>query len=123
MEFYKGLIKMVFIQLLVSIPNGMEFYEMSERYKRLLNSVSIPNGMEFYQNSEFMQRIDMSSFNSQRDGILQIAWQSKACIDARFNSQRDGILRRYSGKIAGHDTVSIPNGMEFYGLRTITSLP
>ena len=79
--------------LRVSIPNGMEFYATklltkivslvfqfptgwnSTRYAHgddeREREVSIPNGMEFYDFPSFSP-LKISSFNSQRDGILQL---------------------------------------------------
>ena len=34
--------------LMVSIPNGMEFYQQLDRLYKEYERVSIPNGMEFY---------------------------------------------------------------------------
>ena len=81
--------------------------------------VSIPNGMEFYSLPPPIWKVCTNSFNSQRDGILQTAyddhysvpllfqfptgWNStltffspRARIYRSFNSQRDGILRERS---------------------------
>ena len=76
---------------LVSIPNGMEFYSLKRlpisqislfQFPTGWNStigslenpagiwVSIPNGMEFYRIRK-RRPFSISSFNSQRDGILQ----------------------------------------------------
>ena len=38
----------------VSIPNGMEFYAMSDLSVEALIAVSIPNGMEFYFSRKFL---------------------------------------------------------------------
>ena len=75
--------------------------------------VSIPNGMEFYFIAS-KPRYFLSSFNSQRDGILP-GWSGlteggKEC----FNSQRDGILPISNLRFGILKGVSIPNGMEFY---------
>ena len=97
--------------------------------------VSIPNGMEFYKNWKYpIEQKD--SFNSQRDGILQIELKTIDIGIAGFNSQRDGILHLQAVKVDRHSSkfqfptgwnstyaecvkallknVSIPNGMEFY---------
>ena len=58
----------------VSIPNGMEFYIFAYSfYKLSLDGVSIPNGMEFYEQRCLICFVK-SSFNSQRDGILQFVY-------------------------------------------------
>ena len=75
----------------VSIPNGMEFYRSWWYCRALSIYVSIPNGMEFYN-------------------ILTLL----LVFVSSFNSQRDGILRRKTAKIPYLSQVSIPNGMEFY---------
>ena len=102
-------------QILVSIPNGMEFYwENSKRniwsngsfqfptgwnstlrlappQQFLFLRVSIPNGMEFYQTA-----------------------RSTGFKPRCFNSQRDGILQCWAQSYTRTAYVSIPNGMEFY---------
>ena len=64
----------------------------------------------------------ISCFNSQRDGIL-LAAPCRACsIVLGFNSQRDGILLYNRSNISREFfKVSIPNGMEFYGIKTLCS--
>ena len=125
--------------------------------------VSIPNGMEFYFIGVFAVLSIVVSFNSQRDGILQICenqrrndqvsipngmefymrWLSVASCNDSFNSQRDGILLYIWIKInsikpfqfpTGWNStqaiffglpallVSIPNGMEFYVLLNFKNL-
>ena len=99
---------------LVSIPNGMEFYQSQQKIRNTFtlfqfptgwNStwsklstwtlwlVSIPNGMEFYKRY-ISAKQNNQRFNSQRDGILRdgdyVSWLDSEC----FNSQRDGILRK-----------------------------
>ena len=109
---------------LVSIPNGMEFYERvatSRRIRGSFNSqrdgilrsitapydcqaiVSIPNGMEFYL-SFIPLPFGRGSFNSQRDGILRVLIAFAPTARASFNSQRDGILLNFC-KQAIHDLV------------------
>ena len=121
--------------ILVSIPNGMEFYDVVWRCRLFNTYVSIPNGMEFYQFFTFFQSAQIC-FNSQRDGILPHAASVAAKAMPSFNSQRDGILPTlgfcadvihscFNSQRDGilHDLplwrllvikVSIPNGMEFY---------
>ena len=53
--------------------------------------VSIPNGMEFYEYLAQTFRL-RSSFNSQQDGILRHNHKKRWLGQACFNSQRDGIL-------------------------------
>ena len=84
-----------------------------------------------------------SGFNSQRDGILPELPRPADFEDISFNSQRDGILRAayvadtfapgmfqfptgWNSTISANtlllkDSVSIPNGMEFYHTRYISS--
>ena len=75
--------------------------------------VSIPNGMEFYD-VKGGRAVAIASFNSQRDGILQKNIISCVCEKRCFNSQRDGILLSRIHKLVKVMIVSIPNGMEFY---------
>ena len=99
--------------ILVSIPNGMEFYDVVWR-RRLFNTyVSIPNGMEFYY--IMVSHYDFISVVSIPNGMEFYAESSdfeahKTC----FNSQRDGILLSLSLWDLKFVFVSIPNGMEFY---------
>ena len=70
MEFYATAISKCRKYRHVSIPNGMEFYQLPAHLLSFQNFVSIPNGMEFY--SILSAEIEYSfGFNSQRDGILQ----------------------------------------------------
>ena len=100
----KGL-RLIFLENLVSIPNGMEFYIMlmhnlvlmsrcfnSQRdgilliiifYYNSFFNVSIPNGMEFYQHFVVAYITAIARFNSQRDGILLRLKRHKVHI-ARF---------------------------------------
>ena len=55
--------------------------------------VSIPNGMEFYDTDMQEQSDDEKGFNSQRDGILLHLFILLRNFGQSFNSQRDGILR------------------------------
>ena len=98
--------------------------------------VSIPNGMEFYPFSARLW-LEIHCFNSQRDGILQCAGYVVLAGLISFNSQRDGILRKdsfppntpeeFQFPTGWNSTrfiriwhrgvkVSIPNGMEFYNM-------
>ena len=101
------------VGIMVSIPNGMEFYEERAFLCSLVN-VSIPNGMEFYPYPLIFSRAP-NSFNSQRDGILRFDRFSRRRPLRRFNSQRDGILLMKILHLCKPRIVSIPNGMEFYG--------
>ena len=76
--------------------------------------VSIPNGMEFYSSLGYFLQFQRC-FNSQRDGIL-LAPENERYVEAEgFNSQRDGILLFYEKFFRFLKfQVSIPNGMEFY---------
>ena len=69
----------------------MEFYLYLPVQLVTSIKVSIPNGMEFYSIGYYIAR-GVTSFNSQRDGIL---------LFFKFN-------------LSKYDVVSIPNGMEFY---------
>ena len=120
---------------MVSIPNGMEFYDSDtsswgahrafqfptgwnstpsiETIDLSVTVVSIPNGMEFY-NGYLVLGCESSEFQ------FPTGWNSTAekasIISAKscFNSQRDGILRADKPKDRHQHKVSIPNGMEFY---------
>ena len=76
---------------IVSIPNGMEFYEnlglLIQRYKL----VSIPNGMEFY-------------------GLFFLC--RKRAIPFQFPTGWNSTQKSTQNATQAH--VSIPNGMEFY---------
>ena len=75
--------------------------------------VSIPNGMEFYKIFKHEWHAS-DSFNSQRDGILRfISPPSKTC---RIVSIPNGMeFYAFFHKLAAiKSSVSIPNGMEFY---------
>ena len=78
---------------IVSIPNGMEFYERS-RGRSLLWSkpVSIPNGMEFYRGARFsLLPCQLFQFPT---GWNSTVWSGvKYALSKGFNSQRDGILQ------------------------------
>ena len=84
-----------------------------------------------------------AGFNSQRDGILlklfwsffeflwfqfPTGWNSTSFLDIQrlcngcFNSQRDGILPKLGGISTRASGVSIPNGMEFYKVKTYVRL-
>ena len=80
--------------LRVSIPNGMEFYLFTISCSSLSQRFQFPTGWNSTASRQAMSA-NMQSFNSQRDGILRserlIGWKK-----AR--------------------KVSIPNGMEFYGI-------
>ena len=98
--------------LMVSIPNGMEFYSrkawesgeikmfqfptgwnstLRSEARHYLRSVSIPNGMEFYAKVRYLN-LRSARFNSQRDGILLYPNIVNIRSMKSFNSQRDGIL-------------------------------
>ena len=69
MEFYFEPSSLLQSDKLVSIPNGMEFYQAVKVDRHSSNKVSIPNGMEFYaKNGNYCR--NFASFNSQRDGII-----------------------------------------------------
>ena len=113
----------------------MEFYWKRDACILGICVVSIPNGMEFYDSFSSFSSAS-ACFNSQRDGILlslakpylsQIKWfqfptgWNSTCriylwisYHIRFNSQRDGILLFLQLVASARFTVSIPNGMEFY---------
>ena len=52
MEFYAIPLYALGFRLPVSIPNGMEFYDIFTLSRHSARNVSIPNGMEFY-NADF----------------------------------------------------------------------
>ena len=84
----KGLINFCF---LVSIPNGMEFYEEIDKSRRDVISFQFPTG-----------------WNS------TVSKTGLSLGDESFNSQRDGILLGRKEAKRKQQQVSIPNGMEFY---------
>ena len=97
------------------------------------------------KSTKFYHKIYWGSFNSQRDGILHLFQDIWLISQDCFNSQRDGILlykilsqnllRKFQFPTGWNSTdflaasfipilsVSIPNGMEFYKLLTLESLP
>ena len=91
MEFYQILVDIRGPRILVSIPNGMEFYAHLFINMKTNTNVSIPNGMEFY-----------------------LSFQSRNWYATCFNSQWDGILLAKKLDQIQSAKVSIPNGMEFY---------
>ena len=72
--------------------------------------------MEFYPTAESDPLPPKVRFNSQRDGILHDRHFSFVGESNGFNSQRDGILQYTEIPRLCKQTVSIPNGMEFYFL-------
>ena len=119
---------------IVSIPNGMEFYqdngvkelmEMLFQFPTGWNStkdgksecrstkVSIPSGMEFYtfDDEDEQWAITVSIPNGMKFYWLTTTGEVEI---ERFNSQRDGILHTIYFIWFGLQIVSIPNGMEFY---------
>ena len=94
--------------------------------------VSIPNGMEFYLKAILYEAGDRICFNSQRDGILlkhsyigafrmmfqfPTGWNSTSADNTgvykydSFNSQRDGILLSWKDAISGIATAfQFPTG-------------
>ncbi len=74
--------------------------------------------MEFYFKIFFLQHLIILKFQ------FPTGWNSTKVPDTfpseaiGFNSQRDGILPSISNILTFIDTVSIPNGMEFYAIRT-----
>ena len=70
MEFYIRLKSRLNFCPCVSIPNGMEFYNPFLFWILTIAAVSIPNGMEFYPKAPLSSRTFSARFNSQRDGIL-----------------------------------------------------
>ena len=100
-------------QILVSIPNGMEFYLYLPVQLVTSIKVSIPNGMEFYSIGYYIAR-GVTSFNSQRDGILLVAILSGGAV-LRFQFPTGwNSTKLTQSKFFKNPSVSIPNGMEFY---------
>ena len=121
-------------QMVVSIPNGMEFYNYSSGilaategfnsqrdgilptlcYTLIsLWAVSIPNGMEFYP--IFINRnADMRCFNSQRDGILHYLYEDAHWLYPVSIPNGMEFYLAHCIKALLKQYVSIPNGMEFY---------
>ena len=119
MEFYKKKSIRFYIMLLVSIPNGMEFYGFIVDIRAGWLKFQFPTGWN--STSEFYRCADPNySFNSQRDGILRSSLASLKSVAkfqfptgwnstkqklnegvpfSSFNSQRDGILQGYSRQI------------------------
>ena len=75
--------------------------------------VSIPNGMEFYNILKYLAFVS-------KPFQFPTGWNSTFCYSALlvryigFNSQRDGILLVLGKPHSFACLVSIPNGMEFY---------
>ena len=106
---------MPYFELIVSIPNGMEFYpgslvlgspnfRFNSQRDGILLSLSV---IELSALSGFNSQRDVilpcvssprsiktASFNSQRDGILLIKKEIETRYKPSFNSQRDGILQK-----------------------------
>ena len=145
MEFYENynFVNMK-ITFMVSIPNGMEFYtevfsDMRSQGNRFnsqrdgilqrkctadisdLRRVSIPNGMEFYI---YMccKYLPIARFNSQRDGILQTAVEAVK-LELMFQFPTGWNSTDISSAIIDILSVSIPNGMEFYQMLAVFTLP
>ena len=82
----------ILIQSVVSIPNGMEFYQVMALGGISTRLFQFPTGW----NSTIPNPINLSK------------------PQAGFNSQRDGILQKRKQQNQLKNAVSIPNGMEFY---------
>ena len=100
---------------LVSIPNGMEFYRSACFFQFLHWTFQFPTGWNSTSSIRRSWRL-WQRFNSQRDGILLKEKAESKKINTSFNSQRDGILLSISCPFYCPFRVSIPNGMEFYGI-------
>ena len=76
--------------------------------------VSIPNGMEFYAKVRYLS-LRSARFNSQRDGILLRAFigDCHVYIKFQFPTGWNSTIRLFDSE-SSQETVSIPNGMEFY---------
>ena len=122
----------------------MEFYHIyANRCLGCIN-VSIPNGMEFYDEAHIPSSLVISSFNSQRDGIL-LDFSPRVVVIALFQFPTGwnstlirlrtttglGVFQFPTGWNSTLNTaiietlnrfVSIPNGMEFYPLKPIKRL-
>ena len=114
MEFYQRKIVNTCIPIIVSIPNGMEFYKLQPKKNFLWRLFQFPTGW----NSTIPRSLTppiISRFNSQRDGILHCSQSIRGREFGKFqfptgwNSTWDDRARILT------EVVSIPNGMEFYG--------
>ena len=99
--------------MLVSIPNGMEFYDESRSTLYSNTFVSIHNGMEFYPRSKRAQAAQ-NCFNSQRDGILQESEIKSLALEIVSIPNGMEFYKNYGDQKLRRRRVSIPNGMEFY---------
>ena len=79
------------LRIIVSIPNGMEFYTLLKFPVYLVNLFQFPTG---WNSTGLCDHVSVFGFG--------------------FNSQRDGILQGMLAKLTLNYTVSIPNEMEFY---------
>ena len=105
---------------MVSIPNGMEFYP-AKTQAWAQKAVSIPNGMEFYGNYYTDPWLMEKGFNSQRDGILRAAYVADTFAPGMFQFPTGWNSTISANTLLLKDSVSIPNGMEFYHTRYISS--
>ena len=100
----------------------MEFYQNNFHECYEIDEFQFPTG---WNSTRLVANLVLLSlrFNSQRDGILLMVFNSFSARTS-FNSQRDGILLAPLFAIAFVSSVSIPNGMEFYPslLATASSL-
>ena len=98
---------------LVSIPNGMKFYNSTRSRFGESTPFQFPTGWNSTETYRWFASA-FSRFNSQRDEILLIAVISYVRFVSGFNSQRDEILLFCQIWRESKDNVSIPNGMKFY---------
>ena len=91
MEFYSSAKVKTFQDAEFQFPTGWNSTYFRAVLINCSKIVSIPNGMEFYDENYFYGG-EVGSFNSQRDGILHGVGVFPQEENIGFNSQRDGIL-------------------------------
>ena len=107
--------------ILVSIPNGMEFYIIAPPHLATKEPFQFPTGWNSISGVDVFNVSD-GGFNSQRDGILLSSWDwilpsDEVSIPNGMEFYRNQ-LPPYS--VCGY--VSIPNGMEFYLSKSALSI-
>ena len=93
----------------------MEFYHIVVLIFCQINEFQFPTGWNSTHQVKNTRKYK-KRFNSQRDGILHMLLLTATDMIDSFNSQRDGILHSHIIFRIFVGSVSIPNGMEFYGL-------
>ena len=101
---------------IVSIPNGMEFYARNRKVVIRFRAFQFPTGWNSTQPRFLLMPISSSTFQFPTGWNSTKNRRKKREKVASFNSQRDGILQISSKRIHNEKRVSIPNGMEFYAI-------